>query len=183
MGIAVHVVIKPVTVYQSTKLVMRKILVGPAAPVYEQPNGPSAVGKSCSVCMNPIRTRYADLAYHCANPSCGNVCHLAVTCSGFVYPRRKARPRALSTRVWHCDLHSSPSATSHPSLSPNNLPPRDNLWKCAKCTNLNASESTNRVLPGPTNSLPSQPVPSTSRNKLKIYQWNADGIRPKLLKL
>ena len=60
---------------------------------------------------------------------------------------------------------------------------RDNLWKCAKCTNLNASESTNRVLPGPTNSLPSQPVPSTSRNKLKIYQWNADGIRPKLLEL
>ena len=227
---------------------MRKILVGPPAPVYEQPNGPSAVGKSCSVCMNPIRTRYADLAYHCANPSCGNVCHLAVTCSGFVYPRRKARPRALSTRVWHCDLHSSPSATSYPSLSPNNLPPRptppsltsllnqglsladaknseekcakcsaalrsntvpvrcsvcskgfhqkcstgpkastrDNLWKCGKCTNIEqnrTSESTNRVLPGPTNSLPSQPVPSTSRNKLKIYQWNADGIRPKLLKL
>ena len=42
------------------------------------------------------------------------------------------------------------------------------------------SESTNR---GPTNSLPSQPVPSTTRNKLKIYQWNADGIRPKLLEL
>ena len=45
------------------------------------------------------------------------------------------------------------------------------------------SESTNRVLPGSTNSLPSQPVPTTSRNKLKIYQWNADDIRPKLLEL
>ena len=45
------------------------------------------------------------------------------------------------------------------------------------------SESTNLVLPGPTNSLPSQPVPSTTRNKLKIYQWNADGICPKLLEL
>ena len=34
------------------------------------------------------------------------------------------RPRALSTRIWHCHLQSSPSATPHPSLSPNNLPPR-----------------------------------------------------------
>ena len=41
-------------------------------------------------------------------------------------------------------------------------------------------ESTNR---GPTNSLPSKPVPSTARNKLKIYQWNADGICPNLLEL
>ena len=36
----------------------------PPAPVYEQPNRPSAIGKSCSICMNPIRTRYTDLAYH-----------------------------------------------------------------------------------------------------------------------
>ena len=96
----------------------------PPAPVYEQPNRPSAVGKSCFVCMNPICTRYADLAYHCANLSCGNVCHPAATCSGFVYPRGNARPRALSTRIWHCHLHCSPSATPHPSLSPNNSPPR-----------------------------------------------------------
>ena len=71
----------------------------PPVPVYEQPNRPSAVGKSCSVCMNPIRTRFADLAYHYADPSCGNVCHLAATCSGFVYPRGNATPRALSTRI------------------------------------------------------------------------------------
>ena len=70
----------------------------PPIPVYEQP--------SCSVCMNPICTRYADLAYHCAGPSCDNVYHLAATCSGFVYPRGNARPRALSTRIWHCHLHS-----------------------------------------------------------------------------
>ena len=95
-------------------------VIMPPAPVYEQPNRPSAVGKSCFICMNPICTRYADLAYHCANASCGNVCHLAATCSGFVYPRRNARPRALSTSIWHCHLHSSPSATPHPSLSPNN---------------------------------------------------------------
>ena len=198
--------------------------------------------------MNPICTRYADLAYHCANLSCGNICHPAATCSGFVYPRGNARPRTLSTRIWHCHLHSSPSATPHPSWSPNNSPPRptppsltsllnqglsladaknskekcakcsaalrsntvpvrcsvcskgfhqkcstgqkvstcDNLWICRKCTNIqqnHTSESTNRVLPGPTNSLPSQPVPSTLWNKLKIYQWNADGILPKLLEL
>ena len=226
-------------------------VITPPAPVYEQPNRPSAVGKSCSVCMNPIRTYCADLGYHCANTSCGNVCHLATTCSGFVYPRGNARPRALSTRIWHCHLHSatpsatSPSATPHPSSLANNSPPhptppsltsllnqglsladaknskekcakcsaalrsntvpvrcsvcskgfhqkcstgpkastRDNLWKCEKCTNIQqncTSQSTNR---GPTNSLPSQPVPSTTRNKLKIYQWNADGIRPKLLEL
>ena len=63
---------------------------------------------------------------------------------------------------------------------------RDNLSKCGKCTNIQqnrTSESTNRVLPGPTNSLPSQAVPSTSWNKLQIYQWNADGIFSKLLEL
>ena len=96
----------------------------PPAPVYEQPNRPSAVGKSCFICMNSICTRYADLAYHCANASCGNVCHFASTFSGFVYPRGNSRPCALSTRIWHCHLHSSPSATPHPSLSPNNSPPR-----------------------------------------------------------
>ena len=178
----------------------------------------------------------------------GNVCHLAATCSGFVNPRGNTRARALSTRIWHCHLHCSPSATPHPSLSPDNSPPRptppslkslpnqglsladaknskekcakcsaalrsntvpvrcsvfskgfhqkcstgpkasprDNLWKCGKCTNIQqnrTSQSTNRVLPGSTNSLHSQPVPTTSRNKLKIYQWNADGISPKLIEL
>ena len=221
----------------------------PPTPVYEQPNRPSAVGKSCSVCVNPIHTRYADLAYHCASPSSDNFCHLAAMCSRFVYPRGNARPRALSTRIWHCHLHSttpsatSPSAMPHLSSLANNSPPRpnppslmsllnqglsladeknlkekcakcsaalrsntvpvrcsvcskgfhqkcstgpkastcDNL--CEKCTNIQqncTSQSTNH---GPTNSLPSQPVPSTTRNKLKIYQWNADSIRPKLLEL
>ena len=45
------------------------------------------------------------------------------------------------------------------------------------------SESTNCQLPGSTNSLSSQPVTTTSRNKLKINQWNADGIRPKFIEL
>ena len=59
-------------------------------------------------------------------------------------------------------------------------------WKCEKCTNIQQNrtyQSTNRLLPGSTNSLPSKPVPATSRNKLKIYQWNADGIRPKFIEL
>ena len=73
-------------------------IIIPPAPIYEQPNRPSASGKSCSVCKNPIRTRYANLAYHCANPSCG-VCHLAATCSGFVNPRGNARASALSTSL------------------------------------------------------------------------------------
>ena len=69
-------------------------------------------------------------ATNCADPSCDNICHLAATCSGFVYPRGNTRSRALSTRVWHCHLHSatppatSPSATPHPSSLANNSPPR-----------------------------------------------------------
>ena len=105
-------------------------VITPPAPVYEQPNRPSAIEKSCSVCMNPIRTRYADLAYHWANSSCGNVYHLLATCSGFVYPRGNARPHAFSTRIWHCHLHSATplapplSAMPHPSSLANNSPPR-----------------------------------------------------------
>ena len=38
-------------------------------------------------------------------------------------------------------------------------------------------------LPGSTNSISFQSQPDVSRNKLKIYQWNADGIRPKCLEL
>ena len=63
---------------------------------------------------------------------------------------------------------------------------RDNHWKCEKCTNIqqnHTSEPTNCELPGSTNLSPSQPVPTTSRNKLKTYQWNADGIRPKFIEL
>ena len=62
-------------------------IIIPPAPVYKQPNRSSSVGKSCSVCKNSIRIHYDDLAYHCANPSCSNVFHLAATCSGFVNPR------------------------------------------------------------------------------------------------
>ena len=223
-------------------------IVMPPTPVYERPNRPSAAGKSCSVSKNPIRTRYADLAYHCADPSCENVCHLAATCSGFVNPRGTATALSLSTRVWNCHLHSSLSATSHPSLSPDTSPPRpappslksllnqslsladaktskekcakcstalrpntvpvrcsvcskgfhqkcstglkastrDNYWICDKCTNIQrnrTSEPTNHQLHGSNNSSPSQPVPTTSRNKLKVYQRNADGIRPKFIEL
>ena len=104
-----HDAIKLTITYLFIKLAMRKILIAlyprtgivetiaPPPPVYEIPSRPSAVGKSCSVCKDPIRTRYADLAYHCANPSCDNACHLAATCSGFVNPRGLARACVLST--------------------------------------------------------------------------------------
>ena len=71
-------------------------IIMPPAPVYVRRNRPSAVGKYCYVCKNPIHTRYADLAFHCVNPSCDNVCHLAATCSRFINPRRTARARALA---------------------------------------------------------------------------------------
>ena len=63
---------------------------------------------------------------------------------------------------------------------------RDNHWKCEKCTNIQqnrTSESTNLQLPGSTNSSLSQPVSTTSWNKLKTYQWKADSIRRKFLEL
>ena len=62
----------------------------------------------------------------------------------------------------------------------------DNLWKCQKWTSLqqnHTSESTNCQLPGSTNSSPSQPLPATSRNNLKTYQWNTDGIHPKFIEV
>ena len=99
-------------------------IIIPPPPVFELSSRPSAVGKYCSVCKNPIRTRYADLAYHCANPPCDNACHLAATCNEFANPRRIARARNLSTRVWHCHIHSSSSASAHPPAQPGISPPR-----------------------------------------------------------
>ena len=99
-------------------------IITPLPPVYEVPSRPFAVGKSCSVCKNPVRARYVDLAYHCTNPSCNNICHLAATCSGFVNPRGPARACALSTRVWYYHLHSSLSAGSHSATQPDTLPLR-----------------------------------------------------------
>ena len=61
---------------------------------------------------------------------------------------------------------------------------RDNQWKCEKCTKLQQNRltaSTNCQLPGPTNSTPSQPLPIAFQNKLKIHQWNADGIHAKFV--
>ena len=87
-------------------------------------NRPSAVGKSCSVCKNPIQARYVDIAYHCANPSCDDVCHLAATCSGFVNPRRPARAHVISIQVWQCYLHSSSSASGHLARQLDTSPPR-----------------------------------------------------------
>ena len=98
-------------------------MVIPPPPVYELPRHPSAVGKSCSVCKNPIHHQYADLAYHCANSSCDNVCHLAATCSGFVNPRTTTRAHVLFTRTWLCHLHFSPSASGHSPTQPDTSPP------------------------------------------------------------
>ena len=63
---------------------------------------------------------------------------------------------------------------------------RDSDWKCERCNNLqqnNASDSTACQLPESTNSSPSQPLPATLRNKLKIYQWHAGGVCPNLMEL
>ena len=63
---------------------------------------------------------------------------------------------------------------------------RDDQWKCEKCTKLQQTHlvaSTNYQPPGRTNSTPSQPLSVAFQNKLKIYQWNSDGILPKFVEL
>ena len=92
----------------------------PPAPVYVLPSRPSAVGKSCSVCKTPIRTRYADLAYHCANPFCDNVCHLAAMCSGFVNIHIKA---TNSTWLDLYNVYLPNTSTQHNSLNTSLIKP------------------------------------------------------------
>ena len=63
---------------------------------------------------------------------------------------------------------------------------RDDQWKCNKCTKLQQyclAASTNCQLSESTYSTFSQPQPVTFQNKLKIYRWNANSIRPKFLEL
>ena len=90
-------------------------------------NCPPVAGKLCSVCKNTFRSRYADLPYHWAELSCDNVCHLAATCSGFINPRGPTRTRILSSRIWHCHLHSSSIASGYPSTQPDTSPERPTL--------------------------------------------------------
>ena len=99
-------------------------IVIPPPPVYKIPSRPSPAGKLCSVCKNPIGSRYAKLPYHCADPSCDKVCHLIATCSGFVNPRGTTGTRILSTQIGHCHLHYSPTATGHSSTQPDTSPTR-----------------------------------------------------------
>ena len=142
--IAVRVVINPAIVYLSAKLVMREILVA------------LSPGNVLNMALESIKLLCHLLQFMTSksNPSCDNVCHLAAMFSGFVNPRGTSRARALSTRVWHCHLLSSPSVTSHPPLSPDNSPPcptppslksllnqglslaeaKSSKEKCAKCS-------------------------------------------------
>ena len=57
----------------------------------------SAAAKLRSDCNNPIRSRFADLAYHSKDFSCTNICRVSATCSGFTVPRgtQKNRPCLL----------------------------------------------------------------------------------------
>ena len=58
---------------------------------------------------------------------------------------------------------------------------RDKDWKCPNCA---AKQNAQRKLPAQDkNRIISQPVPSTSRQKLTILQWNTDGIMAKFTEL
>lgn len=56
-------------------------------------------------------------------------------------------------------------------------------YKCSKLQQNRLSAFTNCQLPGATNSTPYQALPVVVRNKLKIYQWKADGVSPKFVEL
>ena len=90
-------------------------IIIPFPPLFELPSRPSAAGRLCSICNNPNRSHYANLEYHCEVPSCANVCHLSATCSGFVNPWGTTRAHIIYTRIWHCHLHFSPTASGHSS--------------------------------------------------------------------
>ena len=62
---------------------------------------------------------------------------------------------------------------------------QDINWNCDKCAKILLQSSSAKITqpPAPTNITPSQQLPTQSRNKLTIIQWNADGIRPNLLEL
>ena len=82
---------------------------------------------------------------------------------------------SVCTKRFHQKCGTRPNAST-----------RDSQWKCETCTilqQIRTSESTNCQLPGIINSSPSQPLPITFQNKLNIYHWNADGIRPKFREL
>ena len=57
-----------------------------------------------------------------------------------------------------------------------------NWDKCAKIL-LQSSSASISQLCAPTNTIPSQQLPTQSRDKLTAIQWNANGIHPKLLEL
>lgn len=103
-----------------------KIIV-PPPPVYDPLNLPSAGGKMCSVCINPIGSCYVNLAYHCEDPSCNSFCHLSATCGGFANSRGNTRARILSTRIWRCHLHCSITPSRHLSTQPVTSPARPTL--------------------------------------------------------
>ena len=99
-------------------------IIIPPPPVFELPRHPSAAGKLCAICNNPIPSCYANLAYLCEDLSCANVCHLSAICSGFVNPSGTARTCELSTRIWRSHLHSSAKASGHSSTQHYTSPPR-----------------------------------------------------------
>ena len=152
-------------------------IVIPPAPVYELPNRPSAIGKSCFVCRNPICTRYVDLVYCFRNPSCDNVCHIAVMCSRFTNPRGTSR-----TRSFHlCLALSSPLFTisNCPSIitsSHHNSPPRP--------TTSSLKSLLNQVLSLADTKSSKQNCAKCSAalgsNSAPVKQWMIQGIPPEM---
>ena len=112
-------------------------IIIPPPLVYELPYHPSAASKLCSVCKNHIRSRYADLAYHYADPSC-DVCHLTTTCSCFVNPRANTRARILSysNLVMPSTFFTNSKCADNLHVPPSLVDARNSKEKCAKCLNV-----------------------------------------------
>ena len=84
------------------------------------------------------------------------------------------RSNTVSARYIVCNKGLYPKCISVPKAL--NL---NDQWKCGTCTKPSQklqARSNVYQLPGSTNSILCQPQRAASWNKLKTYQWNADGI-------
>ena len=99
------------------------------------------------------------------------MCKCSAALRSNIVPKRCS----VCSKGFHQKCSTGPKASTH-----------YRLWKCEKSKNFrqnHTSESIDCQLPGSTNSFPSQPLLTASGNKLRVYQWNANGIRPRLTEL
>ena len=82
--------------------------------------------------------------------------------------------------IKHCSCSRHQKCSTGPKASS-----REINWNCGKYAKIMQQSSSANITqpPAPTNTTPSQQLPTQSWDKLTIIQWNADRIRLKMLEL